>query len=188
MHLPIPPRYDSWPPAVLHAMRLRGALLSCGPGFRGAGWPDSPMVRLSALSPWLDARQCAAHRTAAWVWGALDEPGTPLYLAVQAGRVRRAAASGVHRLNLRLAPGEVERLGAFHVTSKLRTLLDMLHDPRDFNETDSAACHALVTQLELSPQELCERITQRHKPYRILALARLQQTLAHHLAAPGIRG
>lgn len=176
MSLPSPPRYDLWPVPMQYAMRLRGALLRCGPGFRGAAWPDSPRIRLATLGHRLSERQCASHLTAAWVWGAIDSPGTPLCIANPAGSLRHAPAEpGIRRIGLRLTQDEVDTFGGFGVTTRLRTLSDLLHDDRRFDEAEATACIELLHSTGLSAQEFRSRLDSRRKPHRRLAAQRLQE-------------
>ncbi|MBN9612266.1 MAG: hypothetical protein J0H64_02150, partial [Actinobacteria bacterium] len=102
---PRPPRYDLWPAAVRSAARLHGALVPCGPGYRGIGWPETPTVRASALAEFLSNDRIATHLTAAWVWGAARSPGRPVRVSTR-GR-RRITLPSTEQLRVseaRLAP------------------------------------------------------------------------------------
>lgn len=78
------PRWDRWPEAVRSAELRAGSLVRCGPGYRPVGWPETPWVRAAALAPWLGAGRTAVLGTAAWIWGAAREPGSPLEVATEA--------------------------------------------------------------------------------------------------------
>ncbi len=162
---------------MLHAMRLRGALLRCGPGFRGAAWPDGPAVRLAALGHWLDDTRCAAFLAAAWVWGAVDDPGAPLRVASPAGSRLRAQNPELRHCGLRLTPDEIVKLGEFQVTTQLRTLIDLLHDQHGYGEHETSACRRLIAMLldapGCTPEKLQQQVRERHKPHRLLAARRL---------------
>lgn len=181
--LPVPPRYDRWPVALQHAMRLRGALVRCGPGMRGVGWPDSPGVRLAALGAWLGEDLCASHLTAAWVWAAAEHPGEPLRLAARAGGSRRSPA-GVRRYELRLGDGELERFGGLPVTTRMRTLLDLLHDPSGFSDEERHACRALLARIPDGAECVSARLLEHRRPHRRLAVQRLGLILAPEPGQP----
>lgn len=172
-----PPRYDLWPVSMLHALRLRGALLRCGPGFRGAAWPAGPHVRLAAIGRWLDDKHCAAFLTAAWVWEAIDDPGSPLRVAGPAGSRRHSQSPELRRCGLRLRSDETVRLGEFQVTTRLRTLIDLLHDEHHYGAREAQASHGLVTMIlgapDCTPEKLQQLVHERGKPHRLLAMQRL---------------
>ncbi len=84
------PRWDRWPEAVRSAELRAGSLVRCGPGYRPVGWPETPRVRAAALAPWLGAGRTAVLGTAAWIWGAAREPGSPLEIATEARAELRA--------------------------------------------------------------------------------------------------
>jgi len=124
-------------------MRNRGALVQCGPGMRGAGWPDSPTVRLTALAPWLQTGVAASHLTAAWVWGALDDCPKPLSVSSDPGNHRRVKHGSRHH-ELRFAAGDRIHLGEFQVTTPARTVLDLLHTDGQLDDLAFGACVRLL--------------------------------------------
>lgn len=160
-----------------HAMRLRGALLQCGPGLRGAGWPDDARVRLSALAPWLEGEVAASHMTAAWVWGAAEAPPAPLCVAAHAGQHGGFHDGRVRRYELRFSPNDTVRLGNFLVTTPLRTILDMLYEPNRFTENEQHACKRLLDSHEDHTEALQARLAQHKRPHRRLARQRLSEIL-----------
>lgn len=188
--LPPPPRYDLWPIAMQHAMKLRGALIACGPGMRGAAWPDTACVRLVALGPWLGTGLCASHLTAAWVWSAAEHPGPPLSIAALPGRhgVTRVAG-GVRRHELRLQPADCASFEELRVTLPLRTALDLLHDPVSFEHRHAGAVAALVAMQPGGAESVRRRLQEHRRPHRRLAEQRLGAILARdrlHPAAPAL--
>lgn len=173
-----PPRYDLWPIALQHAFRLRGALVPCGPGVRGVGWPDTPCVRLSALGPWLGAGKCASHLTAAWVWNAVDELGTPLSITLPSGRHGSLQSShGVRRHEMRLNREDIRAFDELLVTSPFRTILDLLHDPHHFEATHALAVTSLLTHEADMEAQVRDRLRAHRRPYRRLAELRLGKIL-----------
>lgn len=173
----LPPRYDLWPVPVQHAMRLRGALISCGPGVRGAAWPDSPKVRLAALATHLDDGFVAARLTAAWVWQASAHPGTPLIFAAAAGRARKPTKPGSRRYECRFAAGDTVKLGEFGVTSPRRTLIDLLHQPLPFDSSVSKVCRNLLHMIPDTIDQFAFEVGHARRPYVRLARTRLRELL-----------
>ncbi len=174
MH-PSPPRYDRLPVAMQHALRLRGALIPCGPGVRGVGWPDTPRVRLAAIAGVLSGGHVAALLTAAWVWGAATDPGSPLSIAKAAGRSRAHQAGGAKRYELRLSPADVSVLGEFGATTPLRTILDLLHLSPSFGPDERDACRELMTLAAIDAEELREVLLTLRRPHVRLARERFRE-------------
>lgn len=173
-----PPRYDKWPVAMQYAFHLRGALLRCGPGFRGAGWPETPCVRLCSLGSWLGQGRCASHLTAAWVWDASDEPGTPLSIAALAGRRGTLnSLENVRKHELRLATDEVQAFEDLWVTTPLRTAVDLLHDSEVFSAQQQTAVSRLMRQIPGGKEHLLACLSARRRPHRRLAESRLSAIL-----------
>lgn len=174
-----PPRYDTWPLPVQHAMRLRGALIPCGPGMRGAGWPDNPKVRLATLGAHLEHGLVAAYLTAAWVWDASPTPGAPLSVAAPAGSARWPVSPEAHRFEFRFTPGDTMKLGNFGITSPRRTLLDLIHRPDIFDASTHEACRNLLNLLRGTREQVVEEIESTRRPHARLARERLHALLAH---------
>lgn len=170
---PDPPRYDLWPTALRSAGRLHGALVPCGPGVRGVGWPETPRVRATALAEFIGEDRVATHLTAAWVWGAARDPGRPLRASVPAKRRYTGIDTEMLRVSeLRLSESDVTPLGRFAVTTPLRTVLDLLHDPDGFGPVERIACRLLVHRIG-GWAAVAARIEAHRRPYRTAALRRL---------------
>lgn len=180
---PSPPRYDRWPLALQHAMRLRGVLLPCGPGMRGVGWPDTPLVRLAAIAGSLEGGHVAALLTAAWVWGAAPDPGSPLSVAGSAGQARICRASNTHRYELRLSPADVTMLGEFGVTTPKRTILDLLHLSASFGSDERNACRELLKPAAIDAKQMTDHLAELHRPHVKLARERFREVAAEQTAA-----
>lgn len=176
MHV-LPPRYDLWPLPVQRAMLLRGALIECGPGLRGAGWPDCPKVRLAALGAYLTRGVVAAHLTAAWVWEAASSPGSPLSVAAVAGSARTNRIPGIQRCEMRFQPDDVIRLGEFGTTSPRRTLHDLLHRPSPFGEEEREACAGLLSLIEEPSERIVHTLDTTRRPHARLARQRIRELL-----------
>lgn len=181
-HLQLPPRLDRLPVAMLHALKLRGAIVQCGPGHRGVAWPDSPRVRLATLAPFLNRHTTASHLTAAWVWGAAKTPGTQLSFTTHSGR--RSPVDGPRHVRwhqFQLQPGHLVRLGGHDVTMPERTVFDLLHHPGRFETTEIVACRLLLMHPSVSRAELWREIFHERRPHCALARRRLR----HITQAPG---
>lgn len=175
-----PPRYDRLPLAVQHALRLRGALVPCGPGMRGVGWPDTPRVRLAAIAETIEDGSVAALLTAAWVWGATEHPGLPLSVS---GNPTRAYLRHARRYYLRFDEEEVTSFGGLRVTTPIRTILDLLHMSEAFETSERDACTALLSLAELEVHELSQLLENKRRPYARIARRRFFSLAHEHDAA-----
>lgn len=174
--LPHIPRFDHWSPAVQSAECLRGTLVACGPGHRLAGWPETPRVRAQALAPWLTERKVAVGLCAAWIWGTSRDPGRPLRFATRDGsRAPRSSSPDSTVQQLLLVEGDVESVGNFAVTSPLRTVFDLLRSPQCFDVRHQVACRLLLLRTPEARESVHERLSIGGRPYRRLALERLQR-------------
>lgn len=177
-----PPRFDLWPLALRSAMLQRGALVSCGPGLRGAAWPDCPSVRLASLRPSIADGLVAVHLTAAWVWGAVASPGPTLCIASQAGRrPSQRPTPGISRFEFRFKQHEIIRFGSLGVSSRFRTLLDLLYTPGPFECTERFACRMLLNQMHETTSLLEQHIAQHPRPLSKLAAQRVARLAHLHL-------
>lgn len=170
------PCFDRWPPAVRSAERLRGTLLRCGPGVRGAGWPETPRVRAAALSHWLAADRVAVRLTAAWVWGASREPGPPLEFSTLDRRrpEHRTPASGVSLHQFCYTDDELWAFGpGLRVTAPAQTACDLLRKPGEFDRSHRVAVRLLIGMLPGGAEEVRARLTSGRAQYRTVALHRL---------------
>lgn len=179
---PRPPRYDRLPVAVQHSLRLRGALVSCGPGLRGVGWPETPSVRLIALAPWLEHDSIASHLTAAWVWGAARAPGSPLHLTLRAGR--RAPVHDTPQVRFHEQPvqeNEKRCFGQLAVTSPLRTLVDLLYAPSPHSREEQVACRLLYSRRSAIDHAALLKLRDHRRPHSVLARGRIETLMAQTL-------
>ncbi|EYT52754.1 hypothetical protein H490_0112310 [Leucobacter sp. UCD-THU] len=173
---PLLPRFDRWPPAVRSAERLRGSLVGCGPGVRGAGWPDTPRVRASALGPWLTPDRVAVRLTAAWVWGACRDPGRPLEFSTLGGRRpplrRRGPDLALHQF---VYPDEALHVfdPGLRVTGPAQTVCDLLRTPGAFEPRRRVAVRLLLPLVAGGADEIRARLVNGRAQYRCVALGRL---------------
>ena len=73
-----------------------------------------------------------------------------------------------------LAPGDVLLFGEFAVTSPARTVFDLLRSPDDFDLASRVACRLLFARHAGLSEAVRERLVDGGRPYRALALARLE--------------
>lgn len=173
---PRAPRFERWPATVRSALRLSGAIVACGPGFRGLGWPETPRTRLAAISEHLASRRVASHLTAAWVWGARYQPPDPLHIAMPAGMRRPVVQTGTVRFfEIRYHADEVITLGDLSVTTPLRTISDLLFLP-EFEPSDRAACRLLSRLVAGGADAVSAHIFSLHRPHVSRARERVTQT------------
>lgn len=171
----IPPVYR-WPIAVRSAEALRGTLVRCGPGLRLAGWPETSRVRATALAPWYTEHRVAVKMSAAWIWGASRHPGRPLRFATLGGRRAEMVSSSILILQqLRFATDDVIYLDKFAVTSPLRTALDLLRDPDEFDATTRATFRLLLPLLHGGRRTVETALIEGPQAYRNVALERLRE-------------
>ncbi|UOR03219.1 hypothetical protein MUN77_08030 [Leucobacter allii] len=168
-----PPRYDRLPTAVISSELLRGVLRRCGPGVRSVGWPDGPAVRLAVLAPWSGGGLIAVGPTAAWVWGALREPGTPLHFSTPGARRPRPEPDGARRVHQYGIAEEdvVELASGRRATSPERTACDLLSFEPRFEAPLRVACRLLLSGAGRR-RAARERILSGMPRYRRRALAR----------------
>lgn len=169
-----PPRLDHWPAAVRSAEIISGSLLRCGPGVRPCGWPETPRVRLASLAHLLEKDRTAIGRTAAWVWGARHDHGPTIDVALAPGH--RAVTGDMSALRLREISLQTEDrtlLGDYAVTTPLRTLFDLLHQPQSFTTVDVVCCRLLSMRIPQGVDTLRQLLQARQHAYRVRARDRV---------------
>ncbi len=118
--------------AELSAAVLDGELYRVGEEFRPVDLPLDRAARAASIRGLIVHERVAAGRTAAWIWDAIDEPGTP-YTAFlpSSAAVAHPSAVGNARLRtrvMRLLPHDVTEVAGTPVTSPIRTAMDLLCD------------------------------------------------------------
>lgn len=166
-----PPRTDHWPQALRSAAMRSGTLVRCGPGLRPVSWPEIPGTRCAAIAEHFSERLAAAEDTAAWIWGARRSPGEPLAFVTIGGRLPLGAAGSARRVReYRLEASDLVQIGAYSVTSRLRTAYDLLRSPAPFTAEQRAACRLLLVRTSDGKELLAERAmrTNRAEGSRVL--------------------
>ncbi len=116
--------------AELAAAVLDGELYRLGERFRPIDLPFDSAARAASLCDVIVHQRVAAGATAAWIWGAIEDPGTP-YTAFVPSSARVAHPSGIGdglvRVRvMRLPQSDVATVCGTPVTTPLRTAIDLL--------------------------------------------------------------
>lgn len=139
---------DDWPEAELRAAVLAGELVAVGPCWASPAEPQTATLRAAAIA-WSvrDPRLVAGTRTAAWIWGGLSRPPSPLEVTVPPS-ARVHAAPGIRIREVRLDAGDVVVLAGQPVTTPERTAVDLLRAPgrgaESFEAADAVAVGGLL--------------------------------------------
>jgi hypothetical protein len=107
-------------------MRLDGQLFPFAGAWCPVDAPETPELRARAIMSGRSPRLVAELRTAAWIWGALDAPPSPVELCADVrarARVRPGANAVVREVVLPAV--DVVRFGDAVVTAPLRTAVDL---------------------------------------------------------------
>lgn len=169
------PNYNLLPDTIVSAEIRNGNLIRCGPGVRGVGWPETPMVRAMALSSLVrDHELVAVLFTAAWLWGANPTAG-PLYTfsTFGASRYLRQPPTGsvVHEFSLERS--HVTRIGAITVSSPERTFYDVLFlDDEMFEQYGFDIAQELMHRFPQFCESWNENFHSRYRPHAKRARAR----------------
>lgn len=161
-----------------------------GAGFCLPHTAEVPLARLYSLAPLLPHPQRVAlcRSTAAWVWNALSslppclEVNTlPPYSRVSAQLLASTTtpALPVVAHYSRYRPEDLVTYQGLTVTSRLRTLLDLLYHPGKDPHTTLLTCHRLRLSLGVNLPTLTAIVAERRHPQKRTALNRLAA-----LAAP----
>ncbi len=174
-----PPALGRWPVAVIAAERLRGSLVSCGPGYRPIGWPENPRIRLAALEASVllghsDVRLIAVSSTAAWVWGVARAPRTPLEFSTQRRqRYPHIPPPGVVIHEYALDTCDASWFGGLGVAAPIRVICDLLRTPGEFSRSDRVACRLLLLRIDRARHAVTEALQRGPLRHRQVALRRL---------------
>jgi hypothetical protein len=162
----------------LQAARMDGDLFELHGAFVPIDVPDGPAIRARIVAVGADPTFIIERRCAAWVHDAVAAPPrtrqfcTPVTSRTGSRGTARGAPRGIRELIL--TPDEVIDLDGVLCTSRARTALDMLRDPK---EPDA---EQIITRLVEGDKEIVESLwarTQRgvRLPHRALALFRLHR-------------
>lgn len=172
----VPPRFDHLPDAVISGQLWHGTLSRCGPGVRGTGWPETPMVRAQTLPFLVGAHPLVAVlQTAAWVWGYEWVNTLPAaFSTVNAKRFLHQVPPRCRVYEFNILDHHMYQMGDVLVTSPERTVYDFLYlADTDINDELTSAMSYLTRKIEMCDEELVRVFHGRNRPYRKRALQRL---------------
>lgn len=111
--------------------------------YRIPEWPAAPEDAYVRWSLWSDGRAVVSHETALSVHGLSDLDPARIHLTVDASFHRRDDAVVLHVVEL--ADADVERHGAWSVTTPVRSLVDVAGEDAAQEHFDRAVADALRT-------------------------------------------
>ena len=156
------------------AVRLDGDGFVLGDGLIAADEPDGPVQRASSVAA--DARRYGlvlGGWTAAWVHGATDRLRRPLDLQTDSEGGVRTKLLPIRQVAF--GPRDVAELGGVHVTSPLRTALDLARlEVRLSDEAVSAIAHLVHRSGLTWPQAVAALAATPTAPGKRRALARFR--------------
>jgi hypothetical protein len=134
-------------------------------------------LRARALGVVLDSRIIAEQMSAAWIWGALSTPPRRHQLCVAIGaRTRPHPSLSATLREVVISPQEIDTVSGTMVTSRLRTVIDLLRFSESFGPHELSAIASLMTDGDLD-QAACSLVltARRNLPQKRVALERLAQ-------------
>ena len=167
--------------AELSAARLDGHLVELGEGYMPADAVETAAMRAASLGSLLGESMSASLMSAAWVWGAIDEP--PMRHSAHRAVERRLHHVIARRLVLHdvfvPASGRVS-IGGVWVTTPLQTLLDLARAWVDAPAEASMlqAMRAIVVHGLAHPDDAVALLLDRPRVPGKKAVIRALQTLA----------
>lgn len=123
--------------AELSAARIDGVLIEVGECYMPPDLPEDAGARATSLKPILVPGFCLCGPSAAWVHGAGDGPPWRHHLqriVAHRSRVRTPPAVVLHERSIE--PAEVRTIAGIPVTTRLRTLTDLVLGASDDAESD----------------------------------------------------
>jgi len=172
-------------PSVLSKNDLPSAELQCA-ALDGEVYPldscycpidefDTIHLRARALGTALDSRIIAERMTAAWVWNAALNPPRRHELCVATGaRTRPASDLNAVLREVVIDESEIDLIAGVQVTSRLRTVIDILRFSESFDEREQKAVTTLLVDGVISLDDCVAAVTgRRNLPQKRRALERL---------------
>ncbi|MGV8857222.1 hypothetical protein [Rhodoglobus sp.] len=143
---------------------------------------ETTHLRARALGVVLDPRIIAERLSAAWVWGALVTPPRRHQLCVAIGaRTRPHASLNATLREVVISPEEIDSVAGVSVTSRLRTVIDLLRFSESFGNREIQAIATLMTEGTLDYSECANSmLVRRNLPQKRIALERLTLVRARH--------
>lgn len=163
------------PLVELQCAALDGDLYALDQCFCSIDEFDTVYLRARALAVNLDPRIIAEQQSAAWVWGALITPPRRHQLCVAIGaRTRPAPDVNATLREVVISPEEINTISGLRVTSRLRTIIDLMRFSESFGDREASAVETLMAEGKLD-YESCSNalLARRNLPQKRVALERL---------------
>jgi hypothetical protein len=169
---------EALPQSELSACALDGDVFTIGDGWASTAEPDDAGLRALAFIAMVNGRQLIAERlTAAWIWGARSRPPRPLQVCVAstARRSRSFGSATIVRESALRADSDVRVVAGASVTSKERTVLDLLREPGVWSPASAEAVAGLFMVGADRADVAATLANSAPLPYRRLGQRRLAQ-------------
>lgn len=167
---------DSWAPTVVSAELAHGTLVRCGPGVRLAAWPETSETRAEALLRVIGPRFMPVLFAAAWVWGCVRDPGSPIVCALRKGaRPKLNSRSEVRVHEYRYPERDLVRCSVLTLPGPLRTACDLLRLCPGFTLELRVTTRLLLLRADASTQALVRAIHEGPGRNRVRALRRITE-------------
>ncbi|MGV8913479.1 MAG: hypothetical protein ACOH14_12780 [Rhodoglobus sp.] len=168
------------PLAELQCAALDGELYALDQCFCSIDEFETIHLRASALGVVLDARIIAEQMSAAWIWGALIAPPRRHQLCVAIGaRTRPHPSLNATLREVVISPDEIDTVSGVSVTTRLRTVIDLMRFSDSFGEREASAVATLMADGALDYEACVDALSaRRNLPQKRIALERLARVWA----------
>ncbi|MCW3494531.1 hypothetical protein [Microbacterium sp. SSM24] len=166
--------------AELTAARLDGHVVELGDAYIPADAVETRALRAGSLAALLGHTLAATHLTAAWVHGALPVP--PDRHTVQRAVPKRLSHAPSRRVvyrDLAVDPEDLVLVGGVHVTTRLRTLVDLA---RVDDDEHARACRLVAADDPDLVSAAIDRLERGALPHKRAAVALLRGIAAAQAA------
>ena len=176
MRLPPVLSSDDLPAPELYAAKLDGDVFAIDTCFAPVDEIEQPRHRVRALrTDRSDDRLIAEQRSAAWVWGALDQPPVHHQFCVATGaRVSHSSARWMTLREVVIRDDEIVELDGGLVTTPTRTVVDLARFGTSFEVPVIRRLMAAGASLDRAIDSVARR---RNLPNKKATLARLTSCL-----------
>lgn len=145
-------------PVELQAARLDGELYDLAGAYCLIGELEAPRHRARAVLGSRSPRLIAELGTAAWIWGATDEPERLEFAVSPDARARVTPARHIVVREIVFEPGDVMSLDGCRVTTPLRTILDLARFAEPF---DPATISRVAVIADIRLDDCLDSLTRR---------------------------
>lgn len=176
------------PLAELSAARLDGEVYAVDDGYSPVDVPCGPFERAASIAEYCQGRLMAEQRTAAWVWGALDQPPVRHELCASLGaRARPAVPIRTRVREVVIDESEFVILAGVPVTTPLRTIIDLARFSERYSEEERQMTLRLAAISGITLQRCKEEMDARtNLPNKRRGMVRLASTLSTSRAPAGL--